>query len=270
MRIAALIATITFLGVAPAQASTKAVAQVKGAKAPVQITLQLHKTTVKVGKSLWYKLELKNIGKKKILVHDRFYKDPWVLHENCKSRLGLHLEILDPKGKLMRVQRGGGSEKHDWEPEPGGTLRLTAEETKELDDLDAEWKKRGLTQQQRSVATGRWTSELAHKKNKAEDSDPAKQLWLKPGASTTTFAWAYRDPDEDADRSLEEAQIGDYTQLWSYDFPAPGKYRIRAVYDLAGLVSYAKEIAKEYKTRMSIRAEWVQVKTPFIEFEVLP
>lgn len=269
MRIAALIATVTFLGVTPVQASMKAAAKVTAAKGPVQITLRLHKTKVKVKKSLWYKLELKNIGKKKILVHDRFYKDPWALHENCRSGVGLYLEILDPSGKPLSVQRGGGQEKYDWEPEPGGTLHLTEEESKEFHSLEAKWKQRGLTAQQRSIATSRWSSELADRKTMAERSDPAKQFWLKPGASTATFAWAYRETvqDEYTDHSGEEPQIGDYTQLWSYEFFHPGKYRIRAVFNQEQSESTRRLFKKHGHTP---EPTWIEFKTPFIEFQVLP
>lgn len=267
-RITAFIATFILLFPHLGRASTKAQAKVTGSKGPVQITLQLHKTTVKVGKSLWYKLELKNIGKKKILVHDRFYKDPWVLHENCRSKRGVYLEILKPNGKPLRVRWGGGSEQYDWAPKPGGTLHMTVEESKELDDLQSQWKLSGMTAQEQSIATSRWGAALIDKKNMAEDGDDTKKLWLKPGASTTTFAWANRDPDLDAHVG-EEAQIEDYTQLWSYRFRVPGKYRIRAVYDHVYSKTYSKEL-EEYRVKVKPAAWWVKATTPFVEFEVLP
>lgn len=267
-RIGASLAVLLLLFPYPGRASTKAHARVTGAKGPVQITLQLHKTTVKVGNSLWYKLELKNIGKKKMLVHDRFYKDPWVLHENSRHRRGVYLEVLKPNGKPLRVRWGGGSEQYDWAPKPGGTLHMTVEESKELDDLQSQWKLSGMTAQELSIATSRWGAALIDKKNMAEDSDPAKKLWLKPGASTTTFAWVNRDPDLDA-RAGEEAQIEDYAQLWSYRFRVPGKYRIRAVYDHVFPESYKKELLKK-KIKLQSQEWWVKATTPFMEFEVLP
>ncbi len=267
-RIAVAIALIAPLGAMPVRASTEAAAQVKGAKGPVQIMLQLHKTTVKVGKSLWYKLELKNIGKEKILVHDRFYKDPWVIHENCRAKRGIYLEILKPDGKPLRVRGGGGREQYDWAPEPGGTLHLTVEESKELDVLQSQWKQRGMTAQELSIATSRWGAALVDKKNMAEDSDPAKKLWLKPGASTTTFAWVNRNPNFDA-HAGEEAQAGDYAQLWSYRFRVPGKYRVRAVYDHSFSESYKRELVKD-KIKLRSQEWWVKATTPFVEFEVLP
>jgi hypothetical protein len=266
--ITAVVTTITLLGAMTARASAGAEAQVKGAKGPVQITLKLHKTTVKVGKSLWYKLELKNIGKEKILVHDRLYKDPWVIHENCRSRRGIYIEILKPNGKPLKVRWGGGSEQYDWAPKPGGTLHLTVEESKELDDLQSQWKQSGMTAQEQSIATSRWGAALVNKKNMAEDGDDTKKLWLKPGASTATFAWANRDPDLDANYG-EEAQVGDYTQLWSYRFRVPGKYRIRAVYDHVFSESYKKELLGK-KIKVDSAEWWVKATTPFVEFEVLP
>lgn len=252
----------------PGIASVKAAAEVKAAKGPVQITLQLHKTTVKIGKSLWYKLELKNIGKEKILVQDRFYKNPWVLHENNRHKRRMHLEIQKPDGKPLRVRGGGGSEQYDWAPKPGGTMKLTVAESKELEDLQSQWKERGMTAQELSIATGRWGAALIHKKNREEDGDPAKQLWLNPGASTSTFSWANRDPDLDA-HSGDEVQIEDYTQLWSYRFRVPGKYRIRAVYDYAFSKSYSEEL-EALRVKVEPASWWVKTRTPFIEIEVVP
>lgn len=83
------------------------------------------------------------------------------------------------------------------------------------------------------------------------------------------MAWAYRDPDPDpfvhtpkmAEMSDEEPQVGNYAQLFDIHTRPLGKYKIRAVYDYD--VGYtAKELAA---------SPWyVEVKTPFIEFEVLP
>lgn len=147
-------------------------------------------------------------------------------------------------------------------------MHLTAEESKELADLQSQWKQSGMTAQELSIATGRWGAALIHKKNRDEDGDLAKQLWLNPGASTSTFAWANRNPDLDA-HAGEEAQIQDFTQLWSYRFRVPGKYRIRAVYDYTFSKTYSKELEK-LRVKAEPAAWWVKASTPFIEIEVLP
>jgi len=257
------------VGQAHARASTKSETQVTAAKGPVQITLRVHKTTVKAEKSLWYKLELKNIGKKKILIEDRFYKDAWVIHENSKVQRRLYLEVTDPQGKLLKVRRvGAGQSTFDWEPKRGEMVPFSPEEQREFDAVVADLKKRGLTAQEQSIALSDWNSKNNDKKNMAELSDPAKQLWLPPGASTTTFAWAYTDPDEYADHSTDEIQIGDYTQLWSFKLAKPGTYCIRAIYNHASSKSHQKEMAARYQLYPE---DWeVEVKTPCVKFTVRP
>lgn len=259
---------IAILGVTPIQASTKAAAPVTASKGPVQITVHLYKTTVKTGKSLWYKLELKNIGKKKLHVQDRVFNDPWAMLENCRLRHGLHLEIIDPQGKPLTVRPGGDTVHFDWEPKGDEVLPYSPEEKNEIAALRADWKKRGLTARQQTLALNDWNNKNNEKKNMAELNDPAKQLWLGPGASTATFAWMDRGPDEYAGRSEDDkALLGGYTQLWSYGLFYPGKYRIRAVYDHA----QSKRIKALFKKHgRAVDPGWVEFKTPWIDFEVLP
>jgi hypothetical protein len=268
-RNAALAAVLALTCAAPCRASKKAAAQVAAAKGPVQITLRLDSTTVKVGKSLWYKIELKNIGKKKLRVDDWIFKDPWAMHHNCLDRHGIYLEVIAPDATPLWVQRGGGELTWDYARNVGDKVQLTPEEKKELEDLEADAKKRGLTAQQKSLALDRWNDGYHLKKQLKELTDPAKQRWLPPGASTSTFAWAFREPiqDEFTDHSYEEPQVADFTQLWSYFFATPGKYRIRAVYDNTQPES-TKAMFKQHKHPLD--PGWVKAKTPFVEFQVIP
>ncbi|MEQ1918462.1 MAG: hypothetical protein ABL955_04630, partial [Elusimicrobiota bacterium] len=166
------IATVALLGAMPALATTETAARVKAAKGPVQITFHLYKTTVKAEKSLWYKLELKNISKKKLRVDDWIFKDPWAMLANCQHKFGIYFEILDPKGKPLSVRPGGDVVHFDWEPKEGELLPYTAEEHKEIDALRVGWKKRGLTDQQQHLALNDWNNENNAKKNRAELADP--------------------------------------------------------------------------------------------------
>lgn len=251
-----------------ASASAKAAAEVKAAKGPVQITLRLQKTKVKANTSLWYKLELKNISKKRIQLYDRVFKDPYAIHVNSKLRHGIYLEIIDAKGKPLTVQSGNFHVRYDWEGPDGTDYMYSEREKKELSALQEQWKKSGMTTQQRSLAESAWINKLIENKNTAELTNPANKQWIAPGTSTATFAWADRGPGEypgrsDDDRSLREG----YTELWSYRLLRPGKYRMRAVYDHLQPES-SSEYIKKYGTALD--SGWIEFKTPFIEFEVRP
>jgi len=262
-RLFILFATISLFGTTTARAATAA--EAKASKGPVQITLRLCKTKVKAEKSLWYKLELKNVGKKNLRVDDWIFKDPWAMYANSKSHFGIYLEIIGPDGKAQTVRSGGGRITYAWEPKPGELLHYTPEEKKEIAALESDWKRRGLTEQQQHIALSAWNGELNDKKNRAELADPTKQLWLTPGASTSTFAWMDRGPDEYAGRSEDDAYLRlGYTQLWSFTFYDPGTYRIRAVYDYSPSERYLKT------HKLSPDDERIKFKTPFIEFLVAP
>lgn len=268
MKSAVLIASIALLGAAPVRASVKAAAQAKAAKGPVQISFILQKTTVKVRESLFYKLELKNVGKKKMLVHDWIFKNPWAMYENCRTKRGIYFEIIGPDNKPLLHRLGGERPQYDWEPRAGELLPYTSEERKEIAALRADGKKRGLTDRQITLAINDWNNENNSKKNQAELSDPAKQLWLRPGASTATFAWMDRGPDEYEGRAADDETLAaGYTELWSYTFFHPGKYRIRAVYDRA----YAERTKKRFKKiGITPSPEAIEFKTEFIDLEVVP
>lgn len=267
-RTAAFLVTLALCCATPGMASTKAAAEVKAAKGPVQITLRLQKTTVNVEKSLWYKLELKNIGKKKLRVDDRIFKDPHAMHVNSRLHNGIYIEIIGPDGKPLSVRPGSYQVRYDWKGPRGQDYLYSPEEKKEIKALLAEWEKRGMTAQQQSIARSEWSSALYAKKNMAEDRDPSKQLWLKPGASTATFAWSDRGPGEYDGRSDDDESLRQgYTELWVYWLLSPGKYHIRAVYDHA----YSESTKKSFKKHgVALNPGAIELKTPFIDFEVRP
>lgn len=261
-RFLVVLAAAAVLNAEPCLAAGTPAETVKAAKGPVQLTLSLDRTTVKAGRSVWYKLELKNIGKKKMRVEGKLFSDPWAMHENCVSMQDIFLEVLKENGKPLTPQRGGGEVGFDYE-----TKRLSPKDQSERDAFAASLAAKGLSEQERHAAMIRWDGAWAEREQTDELVDPAKQLWLSPGASTTTIAWAYRDTDEYADHAEDEAQVADYTQLWTYHLAKPGKYRIRAVYAHQHPKPSAESV-KKYGDRLE--PWWVTFKTPFIAFEVNP
>ena len=264
-------------------------------KGPVQLTLRLYRKKVKAKKSLWYQIELKNVGKEKIAVDDRIFLDPWQMHQNCSKQQGIYFEVQavrfsdgstpeknPPKPYDVPFQRQIGAQGVHYDFFSGVAESEGKAVNAELKKLEVTWEKDGFSQVQKELARDRFWSDWNEKKRNTEDE--AKRLWLAPGASTTTIAWAFEGEPETLDKinrlkaagvkgpefekNIErfheidgvENQIGDYTQLWDYEFEKSGKYRIRAIYDRD--VGYeAKELA---------RSPWyVRIKTPFIDFEVL-
>ena len=219
-------------------------------KGPVQITLRLYKTKVKSQKSLWYQIELKNVGKKRIRIEDRIFKDPWAIRGNIRDRFGIYLDVMPPPGRysgnnwplqrneftpLLRRPVGGlGLTHRDWHGRG-----YSPEDKQKLADLEARLKREGRSDVEIKVARSQWIDAWIARQEMDEDTDPKNQSWLEPGASTTTMAWAYRDPDPSpylhtpkmAEMTDEEPQVGDYAQLFDIHTRPLGRWKIRAVYD---------------------------------------
>lgn len=267
MRIAVVIGMIFILGASRARARQEPPA-VQAKKGPVQITFRLQKTTVRVKRSLWYKIDLKNVGKENIGIEDRVFRDPYEMHHNSRTKFGLYLEILDSKGKPLKVKMGDYRAKYDWEPAGDDYYRFSAKEKKEIMALQDKWKKSGMSEQEQSIAYDGWIRDLKNKKNEAELRDPAHQHWLAPGASTATFAWSDRGPGDYPGRSEDDESLSQgYTELWEYRLLRPGKYRIRAVYNYDQPGETRALFAKHGHT---LPSWWVRTDSPFIDFEVVP
>lgn len=261
-----LFTLIALLAALPCLAATAALTAT-AKKGPVQVTLRLHKSKVKLGRSLWYRLELKNVGKKALRVEDRVFLDPWAIYKNSRIKSGLYLEVLDPDGEPLTVRAGGDRQRYDWQPPAGEDYSFTPAERAEIVSLKEKWKREGKSLQEIAIAEGSWLDSLVDKKNLAERIDPRKQLWLAPGRSTATVAWSDRGPGQYVGREDDDVALAaGYTQLWTYALLSPGKYRVRAVYDHAQPES-AAEFRKKYG--FSLDPAWVKFQTSYLEFEVL-
>ena len=278
-----------------------------GKKGPVQLTLRLHKTTVKVKKSLWSQLELKNIGKEKIWVSDRIFRDMWQLHTNCYDQDRIYIEVQAVRsadGKPVKERwskpylRGGFTSwppifqpRYDYIAGPEDPA-LGKQVNDRLDKLETQWTKEGLSELQKKVKRHDFWDDW--NRDMRNEEDRAKSFWLTPGASTATAAWAYPGQDHihhvekdlgsmreakaigypephDLDRFIAEydveKQIGEYAQLWFFQFDEPGIYKVRAVYAHAPR-GFGLEFLKE---RGRAPSSWeVDVKTPYIEFQARP
>lgn len=70
---------------------------VSNSSGPIQLTLRLHRTRVRVGGPIYYQLELKNVGDRPIPVVDKIFRDPAAETWPVET---VHLELMGADGKL--------------------------------------------------------------------------------------------------------------------------------------------------------------------------
>lgn len=64
----------------------------------VELRLELAKPRWKAGEYLWYRVEIRNAGRGRLDIHDAFWYDQRVLHDNLARQRGLYLEIVREDG----------------------------------------------------------------------------------------------------------------------------------------------------------------------------
>lgn len=268
IRISGIVAALILCWPIPCEAASKSSKEAIARKGQLVLKLTLQKTKVSVDRSLWYKLELKNIGKRKVRLFDAIFRDPNAIHVNSNLKDGIYIEVLDNNGVPVPVKWGEFRTRYDWEGPEGTPWKLTKQETRELDALVMEWNKKGMTAQQQSIAQSDWFKKLSNEKNVAELKDPAHQRWLAPGASTSTIASSSRGPGEYPDRSKDDESLREgYAELWAFPLLNSGTYRVRAVYDYALTPSTEKRFKKR---GLPADPAAIRFKTPFIEVQVVP
>ena len=236
-------------------------AEVKASSGPVELTLRLYKTEIKLGESLWEQIRLRNVGDKELLVSDPVFFDPWQMREGIRSRVGIFIEVLGPDGKLLPGDPhpnwpGGDVDVSD---KPSGMLEIHGPEERAM--LDG-WKKSGLSLEQINRKL------LDFNLEKARDAQPQRELpklKLLPGELAETKSWfAYSEWDQFKKRP-KPTPVGDFAELEFYDLDKPGEYKVRAVYDWAP----SKWLMKA-RGKIPVEPDEVRVRTPWIRVMVLP
>jgi hypothetical protein len=218
--------------------------EVKASSGPVELSLAVYRTKISMG-SLRFRVRLKNTGKNKMRVLSEPFTDPSVIQKTRgENTTGIYLEVLNSAGRSPGVNLRGASRIDPASLPPF----LTKDERAEIDS----WTAGGLSGEevQRRVA------EIIRRKHSDGDLE-AQAFWMEPGASTATIPYAV------GNRAHSGDPIGNFAELTNYDLP-PGKYRIRAVYDLYSPPEFYR------KNHLAADAWEVRVKTPFVDFEVLP
>lgn len=241
-----------------AEAPMKAEAEASGAKSPVQITLRLLKKKIKAKERFWYQIELKNVGKKRFPVISEVFYDPFELYYNCESKYDVYLEVLGPEGKkleraplLMDYVDTGEDDDHQTNTPPTPKEKAWLLKRNEL-------VAKGVPEPDLTLAMLEFNRELNEKERRAKPIG----FWLYPGKSTATVASSFPGHGERTDRA-RRPPIGPFTEMWEYEFKQPGRYKIRAGYNLLP----GKASRRYSKHPDPIR---IKVETKYIEVEVAP
>ena len=70
---------------------------------PVELTLQLARSQWRLKEMPWYLLQIKNVGYKKVVIHDNFWGEQIRLKQNDSWKDGTYFEVVDPDGTPMKI-----------------------------------------------------------------------------------------------------------------------------------------------------------------------
>lgn len=248
----------------PPNAAEKVAAQaeVRASSGPVELTLLLHKTQIKAGDYLWQQIRIRNIGEKELIVADRVFDEPRQLRFQSRAGCCLYLEMLGPSGKPLKVEFQDSAEQgRDISDVVSGLLEIEGPEEHAM--LDG-WKKQGLSDRE----IGMKLIDFNMKKQRAAEIHQQRPvIKLLPGQSAETKSAFYYSIHDKIQNRPAPRPIGDFAQVDFFLLEQPGKYKVRAVYDLAPT---EKSLKIDRKFHHGPSPEEVLVLTPWISITVLP
>lgn len=240
-----------------AEANVPAEAEVNASSGPIELSLLLYKTKIKLGDTLWEQLRVRNVGKQEILVTDNLFHDPWQLKRNIHAGYGIFIEIVGPDGKRLPVAAHSDSD--------GGIQNsvsgLLETEGPEEAAMLSRWRKQGLTEQQINENLVSFNLEKRAKENAGNVTPVIK---LAPGESVQTHAWFhYGEWARVIGKRPKPRPIGDFAQLEFFDLEVPGVYKVRAIYNNQVTPDIIRILGK-----LPAQPEDVLARTPWIRVTV--
>lgn len=233
-----------------AMASESSTASLKGLQAtgkagPLELRLELPKKDVPRGGRIHFRLTLRNVGKKPVVVSDYAFKNPKFFANNRDREHASYLVVVGRNGEDVYFSSSWVTPMfcpHDPISIAPGSVVKEVDPSPEDDPfayLD-KWKR---------------------------DNPEASNRVLKAGESVTSPAWA-------APRWLDcvetpQVLAGDFTELWNVDLKQPGSYRVKAVFDATISprlkAKFPKYFARQQRIDKDISSSDVRVETPWLE-----
>jgi len=251
-------------------------AEAVGVSGPLELTLRVYKTKIKSEKeSLWYQIQLRNIGDEEIRIFDSPFLVPTMI--DIHGSVGASLQVTGPDGKRLKrrphIGGYGGGVLFPGSPTwPVQNEDQRAEAAKKV-ALDSMWADRAILRRRTEYEDDlrrKGASEVEINRKSLEfDEDhpqsdalrkhrPSSFIALKPGAAITNLPWS------DRHRSYPDLQKR-FSEFVGYWYTQPGKYRISARFN-----NLSSDIVVDYNKDHGIpqRADAVLIETETIEFEV--
>ncbi|MFA6317602.1 MAG: hypothetical protein WC943_09295, partial [Elusimicrobiota bacterium] len=183
-------------------ASFPAEAEVTASSGSVQITLRIYKTKLKaktdaegpfgIDQSLYYQVELKNLGSRRFVLEGGYFKKPRGVIE-CVSpdSIGVCLEILGPEGRHPGHLFTGSGPLDEISTDPG---IMPGPEDKEGLALRSRWEKQGLSPEAIVAKFEERGKRLLeeYRKTHPEEGPVEPADWLEPGASVASIPWVWQ------------------------------------------------------------------------------
>lgn len=181
------------------------------ARRKVRVTLVPRETTIKVGESFWYRLELQNIGKEAIEYHEA----PSFLKDGLRwDKLKWGFEVILPDGSKEKMILGRFYEERNLDHRPRRPIDVP--DSKNLTETEART----------------WARRDSLRRNAQRDL----HVTLRPGESITTKPWRWVDDEEYLERFRRKEPIlwpapeGTFRELRTvFNFKTPGKYKVVAI-----------------------------------------
>ncbi|TPW20249.1 MAG: hypothetical protein FD126_1873 [Elusimicrobia bacterium] len=174
----------------------------------VRVTLVPRETTIKVGESFWYRLELQNVGKESIEYHE----SPSFLKDGLRwDMLKWGFEVILPDGSREKMILGRYYEERNLDHRPRRPIDVP--DSKNLTETEART----------------WARRDSLRRNAQRDF----HVTLRPGESIITKPWRWVYDEEYLERFRRNEPIlwpvpeGTFRELRTvFRFKTPGKYKV--------------------------------------------
>lgn len=213
---------------------------------PLELHLELARQRWHTGENLWYKLTVKNVGRKTIPIRDRFWKGQDRVSVNSGNEFGTFLKILDSDGRKVNYDHvsayGYDGERRFWNNDCGGG--------KSCQGSDEYWQPIWLKPGQSFTATPSIIAPIRPRGSALDARADPRALptipkgWSQEKVLALQTEWkkkvegvfAMGNPGFRADpNSPPEPMPPGFRITEGYDLEKPGIYSIQAIYAPLGL-----------------------------------